>query len=162
VSRADELVDRSLLQELAFRYAAAVDTCDRDAFLAVFDPEGSISAYAPDADEPFAVQRGHAELAMVPGMMRQRFHRTQHMMTNHLVDLTRGAGGAGHDATGSVYCTARHWNPDPLGGTDLIVVIRYDDSYRRDGDGWRILDRHIRFLFSETVSTLTAAQAVMA
>jgi hypothetical protein len=158
-TRADELVDRSLLQELAFRYAAAVDTCDREAFLAVFDPEGSIAAFAPDAAEPFAVQRGHAELGVVPAMMRERFHRTQHMMTNHLVDLT---GGAGHDATGTVYCTARHWNPDPLGGIDLIVVIRYEDTYRRDGEGWRILDRRIRFLFSETVSTLTAAQAVMA
>jgi hypothetical protein len=156
VSRADELVDRSLLQELAFRYAAAVDACDRDAFLAVFEPDAALRTYAPGADEPFAVQTGHAELGLVPGMMRERFHATQHMMTNHLVALD------GDEATGTVYCTARHWNPDPLGGTDLIVMIRYEDRYRRRRDGWRILERRIRFLWSETVSTLTAAQAVMA
>jgi hypothetical protein len=156
VTRADELVDRSLLQELVFRYAAAVDARDRDAFLAVFDPEARLSAYAPGADEPFAVQTGHAELGRVPGMMRERFHATQHMMTNHLVALD------GDEATGTVYCTARHWNPDPLGGTDLIVVIRYEDTYRRHGESWRIRDRRIRFLWSETVSTLTAAQSVIA
>ena len=105
MTRADELVDRNLLQELAFRYAAAVDACDRDAFLAVFDPEGSLSTYAPGAAEPFACQRGHAELGLVPGEMRKRFHATQHMMTNHLVALD------GVAATGTVYCTGAPLEP---------------------------------------------------
>jgi hypothetical protein len=156
MTRIDELADRSELAELAFRYASAVDARDREAFLAVFHPEGRLSTFAPGAEEPFAVQAGHEELAWIPVAMSERFDATMHVMTNHLVEI------AGDEANGSVYCSARHLIVNPMGGMDLMVLIRYEDLYRRNEGRWRILDREIHFLWTETYSTLSAEQSVMA
>ena len=152
----DELADRSELTELAYRYASAVDARDRDAFLAVFHSDGRLSTFAPNATEPFSVQTGHRELAWIPPVMRDRFTATMHVMTNHLLRIE------GDRATGSIYCSARHLFANAMGGMDLVVLIRYEDQYRRDDGEWRILDREIHFLWSETHSVLTPEQSVMA
>jgi hypothetical protein len=131
------------LNQLAFRYAAAVDACDVEGFLTVFTPEARLRSYHPDAEEPFADLRGHAQLAAIPNTMRGMYRRTAHMMTNHLVEV------AGDGATGTVLCTARHLSVDPAIPAALTVVIRYVDRYERRADGWRIADRQIRFLWSE-------------
>jgi 3-phenylpropionate/cinnamic acid dioxygenase small subunit len=151
-----ELADVHDLTQLAYRYAAAVDARDVDAFLAVFHPEARLATFAPGAEEPFSVQTGHRELAWIPPVMQERFTRTAHLMTNHLIDLD------GDRATGSLLCTARHLHANNAGGTDLVVVIRYIDNYERRDGTWRIADRGIRFLWSETHATLTAEQSVMA
>lgn len=132
------------LNQLAFRYAAAVDTCDVARFQAVFTPDGRLRSYHPDAEEPFADLTGHAQLAAVPTTMRGLYRRTTHMMTNHLVEVD------GDVATGEVLCTARHLSADPEAPAEAItVIIRYHDRYARTADGWRIADRRIRFLWSE-------------
>lgn len=156
MSHQDELVDRSELNELAYRYAAAADARDREAFLSVFSVDGRLSTFAPNAAEPFAVQTGHEELARIPAVMRDRFTATMHVMTNHLLEID------GDTAIGSIYCSARHLFSNPMGGMDLVVLIRYQDRYRRDGGEWKILDREIHFLWSETYSVLTPEQSVMA
>ena len=150
-----ELVDRSALQELSYRYAAAVDARDGDAFADVFMPQGRLLTYAADQDTPFVVQTGHHELRQIPELMSHQSIKTMHMMTNHLYEIDHD------DATGSIYCTARHLNMSPLAGVDLLVLIRYEDVYRREEDRWRILDRHIRFLWSETHASLTYAQTML-
>ena len=131
------------LHQLAYRYAAAVDACDVDAFLDVFHDDARLRTYHPDAAEPFADIVGHDQLAFVPTRMREMFRRTAHLMTNHLVDVR------GDAATGSLLCTARHLSTDPEDRTALVVVIRYVDSYERRAGEWRIADRQIRFLWSE-------------
>jgi hypothetical protein len=156
MTRSNELADRSELNELAFRYASAVDGRDEEAFLSVFHPDGRLATFAPNATEPFSVQTGHTELAWIPVAMTDRFDATMHVMTNHLLEIS------GDEATGSVYCSARHLLVNPMGGMDLVVLIRYEDRYRRDDGQWRILDREIHFLWTETYSTLTAEQSVMA
>jgi ketosteroid isomerase-like protein len=75
------------LNRLAYRYAAAVDACDVDAFLAVFTPDARLRSFHPDAEEPFADLVGYAQLASIPNTMRGRFQRTAHVMTNHLVEI---------------------------------------------------------------------------
>jgi hypothetical protein len=139
-----QVADLAALNQLAYRYAAAVDTRDVQAFLSVFTPEARLQTFGPGADVPFAVANGHDELAGIPEAMRQRFTRTAHLMTNHLIDLD------GDSASGSVLCTARHLYANGAGGRDLVVVIRYVDRYQRRGEQWLILDREIRFLWSET------------
>ena len=131
------------LNQLAYRYAAAVDACDVAAFLAVFTRDARLRSYHPDAQEPFADLRGHEQLASIPNAMRGMFRRTAHMMTNHLVD-TRGDVG-----TGEVLCTAKHLSADPEDQTSLHVMIRYVDRYARHEGVWLIADRQIRFLWSE-------------
>jgi ketosteroid isomerase-like protein len=132
------------LNRLAYRYAAAVDACDVDAFLAVFADDARLRSYHPDTDEPFADVVGHEQLASIPHMMRAMFRRTAHQMTNHLVDGDVDGGSA----TGTVLCTARHLAGDD-DSTALVVVLRYVDRYERRNGSWLIVDRQIRFLWSE-------------
>jgi 3-phenylpropionate/cinnamic acid dioxygenase small subunit len=129
------------LNQLAYRYAAAVDACDEAAFLAVFTPGARLRSFHPDAAEPFADLAGHAQLATIPNTMRGMYRATTHMMTNHLVDV------AGDAASGEVLCTARHLELD--GASTINVIIRYIDRYARHEGAWRIADRQIRFLWSE-------------
>lgn len=133
-------IDVLALNQLAYRYAAAVDACDVEMFRSVFTANGRLRAYHPDADEPFADLSG-AELARVPNTMRGKYRHTMHGMTNHLVDVD------GDRASGTVLCVARHL--DPAGETALNVMIRYVDRYEREDRIWKIADRQIRFLWSE-------------
>jgi len=127
------------LNQLAYRYAKAVDTCDAALFQNVFTPDGRLRSYHPDAGQPFADLMGHAQLAVVPDTMRGMYGATTHMMTNHLVEID------GDFATGEVLCTARHLE----GAASINVIIRYIDRYAKVGAEWRIADRQIRFLWSE-------------
>ena len=130
------------LNQLAFRYAAAVDACDVGMFLDVFTPGARLHSYHPDADQPFADLTGHEQLAAIPNTMRSMYRATTHMMTNHLVAVD------GDNATGELLCTARHLNLDP-DTSSINVIIRYIDRYARHQGAWRIADRQIRFLWSE-------------
>jgi 3-phenylpropionate/cinnamic acid dioxygenase small subunit len=135
--------DTLALNRLAFRYAAAVDACDTDAFLDVFAADARLRTWQPEATEPFVDLAGHEQLAFVPKVMRDLYRRTAHLMTNHLVEID------GDRASGTVLCTARHLHKDPDDREVLVVVIRYVDRYAREADDWRIADREIRFLWSE-------------
>jgi len=133
--------DITQLNQLAYRYAAAVDRCDTEGFQAVFTPDARLRSYHPETEEPFADMKGHEQLASVPNTMRGMYRSTTHMMTNHLVE------GDGDHASGEVLCTARHLTNDRQDSRN--VIIRYIDRYvRRDGS-WLIDDREIRFLWSE-------------
>jgi 3-phenylpropionate/cinnamic acid dioxygenase small subunit len=131
------------LNQLAYRYAAAVDARDVDAFLAVFHPDGRLRTYAAGSDEPFSDVVGHEQLASVPQRMGDMFRRTFHQMTNHLVDVD------GDAATATLLCTARFLSVDPADDAAGVNVIRYVDRYERRSGEWRIADREIRFLWSE-------------
>jgi hypothetical protein len=131
------------LNQLAYRYAAAVDGCDNEGFKAVLVPDGRLRSYHPDCEEPFADLVGHDQLAAIPDTMRGMYRATTHMMTNHVVSID------GDMATGELLCTARHLARDAEEPVSLNVIIRYIDRYvRRDGT-WLIADRQIRFLWNE-------------
>jgi ketosteroid isomerase-like protein len=140
--------DIAELNQLAYRYAAAVDTCDVAAFVDVFHPDAQMRVYRPGEEAPFTVVRGSDELRGVPEAMRQRFTRTAHLMTNHLITVD------GDSASGSLLCTARHLHANGAGGVDLVIVIRYVDRYERRQGAWRIADRAIHFLWGETHAAL--------
>jgi ketosteroid isomerase-like protein len=127
------------LNQLAYRYAAAVDACDVTLFQSVFTPDARLRSYHPGSDAPFADLTGHDQLAAIPDTMRGMYRATTHMMTNHLVEVD------GDSATGQVLCTARHLEADGA----INVIIRYVDRYARHAGEWRIADRQIRFLWSE-------------
>lgn len=132
-------LDVVALNQLAYRYAAAVDACDIAALQRVFTPDARLHSYQPGAERPFADLTGHEQIAAIPNAMRGMYGATTHMMTNHLVEVD------GHEATGQVLCTARHLE----GESSINVIIRYVDRYRKHGGEWRIADRAIRFLWSE-------------
>jgi 3-phenylpropionate/cinnamic acid dioxygenase small subunit len=144
------------LNQLAYRYAGAVDACDRDAFLDVFTADARLRTWQPDAAEPFVDLRGHEQLAFVPKVMNDLYRRTAHLMTNHLVEID------GDSASGTVLCAARHLHKNPADHNVLVVVIRYVDRYVREPDGWRIADREIRFLWSERHDMVDAESMIAA
>ena len=131
------------LNQLAYRYAAAVDACDVEAFLGVFHPDARLRSYHPDTEAPFADLSGHERLASIPNTMRGMYRHTAHMMTNHLVEVD------GDSASGQVLCAARHLSNDSEQPNSMNVIIRYIDRYERREGAWKIADRQIRFLWSE-------------
>ena len=133
--------DITELNQLAYRYAYAVDTCDTGHFKDVFASDGRLCSYNPGEEEPFSDLRGSEEMAVIPATMQDMFKATAHMMTNHMVFVT------GDTASGNLLCTARHLLTD--GGSVLNVHIRYEDEYVRVDGQWKILHRHIRFLWTE-------------
>jgi SnoaL-like domain len=136
------------LNQLAYRYAAAVDACDVARLQSVFHPEGRLRSYHPGDDVPFADLTGRAQLAAVPDAMRGMYRTTAHMMMNHLVEFDASGG-----ATGEVLCIARHLTLDETDPISVNVIIRYHDRYVRHDHEWLILDRQIRFQWSERHAT---------
>ena len=123
------------LNRLAYRYAAAVDACDRQAFLAVFTADGRLRTWQPDADEPFVDLRGHDQLAFVPKVMNDLYRRTAHLMTNHMVEIDGDRASA----------RTMLINPMQLGRPQsdhlFLVGCTYVDELVRTADGWRIAKR---------------------
>jgi SnoaL-like domain len=145
-SQTDDLI---ALNQLAFRYAHAIDTCDDVLLNQVFTSDGRMRVYHPGEDAPFIDLSGPEELASVPRTMKPAHLRTMHQMTNHIVELE------GDSANGQVYCCARHLALDAK--SVLNVLIRYEDRYRRIDGKWRIADRKIRFLWDEVHPAGSAA-----
>jgi hypothetical protein len=145
MATADESAIRFELRALAEGYARGVDRRDDvDAFVALFLPDAVISIHDPsESTEPREI-RGAERLARVPEAI-QRYPKTFHMLGQSSYDI--GAG----EATGEVYCIAHHLTPGQDGGTDYVMFIRYEDSYRPDGTGaWKFAQRRLRVDWTET------------
>ena len=146
----DERAIRHALRSLAEQYARGVDRRDDiDGFAALFLPDAVISIHDPsDTTEPRDI-RGTERLARIPESIK-RYPHTFHM----LGQSTYVIGDS--EATGEVYCIAHHVTPDPVGqgdggGTDYVMFIRYEDTYRPDAEGaWKFAHRRLRVDWTET------------
>lgn len=139
------IADSLAIQALPFRYASGVDRRDRQVFLGAFSAEATLRVYrsGTEGDELVSSFAGHEELGQIPALIT-RYTRTFHFVGNHLYDIQ------GDEATGEVYCTARHLTPGIHGNTDYVMLIRYLDIYRRDPEGrWLIGDRGVVVDWSE-------------
>ena len=150
MAKTDESAIRSELRSLAEGYARGVDRHDDvEAFVALFLPDAVISIHDPgESTEPREI-RGAERLARIPETI-QRYEKTFHMLGQSSYQVGDG------EATGEVYCIAHHLTPghaDPksAGGTDYVMFIRYEDTYRPDADGaWKFAHRHLRVDWTET------------
>jgi ketosteroid isomerase-like protein len=136
---ATEAADRLAIHDLAYRYAAGVDRRDKDLFLSAFHPDATLTIVRndPDGADQVVVRRGHGELSTIPELIT-RYDKTFHFVGNHHCVVS------GDEATGEVYCTAHHLTSEPRGGTDHVMLIRYQDTYRRGSDGqWLIGSRRL-------------------
>src|SRR5215207_8894347 len=128
----DKSAIRFELRTLAEQYARGVDRRDDvDGFVALFLPDGIISVHDPsESTEPREI-RGAERLARIPDVI-QRYPKTFHMLGQSTYMIGDG------EATGEVYCIARHLTLDePAGpgtGTDYVMFIRYEDIYRPNAD----------------------------
>jgi hypothetical protein len=146
-----DAADLLAIHDLAYRYAAGVDRRDRTLFLSAFCPDATLTVVraGPDGEPRESVRTGHDQLGTVPDVIT-RYAKTFHFVGNHRCAIT------GDTATGEVYCTAHHLNPGLHGGTDYTMLIRYQDTYRRDpGAPWLIASRRLEVDWTE----VQAAQA---
>jgi ketosteroid isomerase-like protein len=123
------LVDEAALKSLAYRYAAAVDRRDYDAFAGVFTEDGVL-------DAPGASYRGHEAVRGLLRTLSHRFLKTHHAVLNQLYVISES------DARGETYCIARHLSSAP--GKNLMcyeMTIRYQDHCVRSAAGWRFAHR---------------------
>lgn len=133
------------LRALAENYAYGADRGDRDTFLSAFHPDARLVVFInTDDEEPRSVRDGHEALGAIPDMLR-RYDKTFHFIGNHRYNVD------GDAATGEVYCMAHHMTKDVHGATDFVMLIRYEDNYRRDAAGaWLIAERVVRPQWTES------------
>ena len=133
----EEVGDRFAIRQLVDEYALAVDTRDGDRFAALFAADGSLAVLEPEEETPSLVYSGHEELRTVVELVAT-FSVTYHVMANHVVEID------GDAATASTYGLTHHLGDDPDGGLrDTLMLLRYDDTLRREDGGWRFVERRV-------------------
>jgi SnoaL-like domain len=149
VTASDPVADELALRRLSGLYAAGADRRDGDTYAGVFLPDARLRVYRlPDVDTPMTDMTGHDELGEVPGMLGKLYARTFHFVGQCVYEIDDP------QATGEVYCQAHHLTTDRHGGTDHVMHMRYQDTYRRDGQGdWKIAARVAFIDWTETRST---------
>ena len=145
----DEAAIRHELRSLAeHTRRASTGRDDVDGFVALFLADAAITIHDPsESTEPREI-RGAERLARIPEVI-QRYPKTFHMLGQSTYSIGDG------EATGEVYCIAHHLTLDePAGpgtGTDYVMFIRYEDTYRPDADGaWKFAHRRLRVDWTET------------
>jgi SnoaL-like domain len=118
-----ERIDAILaIQQLAARYALAVDTRDVDGWLALFVHDVDCGRRG----------KGREALRTFIDPALRTFYRSMHFIAGHVIDY---AGG--EHATGTVHCRAEH----EVGDRWIVMAIIYSDTYaRRDGE-WYFVKR---------------------
>lgn len=147
--------DAVALRRLVDLYGMTVDQRDAAGFTDLFEPDAVLQVYyGPEEAGPSTESHGHDDLAAIPPRVARRFARTFHFVGNHVCDVD------GDAATGQAYCLAHHMTEGAVGGTDHVMVIRYDDRYRRGPDSrWRFAHRRVLVDWTElrTVNPPAAA-----
>lgn len=139
-------IDESLLSAFAMRmvaerYAMAVDRGDGALFAAQFTPDGVLEA-------PRGTFAGRDQLATVPAMMTRLYERTHHGVVAMVPVID------GDSATAETYTCARHFYRDSAGtGYCYEMTIRYDDAFRKTGDGWLLCSRKLVLVGDATYPT---------
>ncbi|SEK73032.1 SnoaL-like domain-containing protein [Blastococcus sp. DSM 46786] len=139
--------DRAALSDLVARYASYVDGRDLDAVAELFTDDGVL--VLPDLPASLAPSVTHegragvrAALAAVAGVP-QTFHA--------IVGEVYDAGPSDDIHRGTVACAAHHLDRRGSGEiTDRVWHLRYRDTYRRTGEGWRIARRELHLASIES------------
>ncbi|MGE3791058.1 MAG: nuclear transport factor 2 family protein [Hyphomonadaceae bacterium] len=127
--RIERLESIHAIQQLAVRYAIAIDSRDLDAWLALF----------PDDIDCGKRGRGREALRGFIAPLLRDFYRTVHLICGHQIELVDR-----ETATGRVYCRAEH----ERGEEWIVQAICYFDQYvRRDG-AWYFNRREEDFWYS--------------
>jgi 3-phenylpropionate/cinnamic acid dioxygenase small subunit len=124
--------ERDEITALVYRYAELLDGGDIDGVVALFADATWRSAATG------TVLRSQEEIRAVYDriMPDDGTPKTQHLMSNLIIDLVEGAD----EATGRCYYTVLQGRDagEPI---DTIVAGRYVDRYRRGAGGWKFADR---------------------
>jgi hypothetical protein len=121
------LTDRLEIDDLATRYATAVDTKDWTLYRTCFTADAFIDYTAAGG-----IRGNLDEITAWLDEALKNFTHTIHYVTNRTVELD------GDRATGRL----AYYNPMGLPNEALLICAGYyNDVYRRTDDGWRISQR---------------------
>lgn len=136
------LEDRVALRDLVEAYARCADRVDGDGLAALFMPEGVLRIVNRGSEATPRVRTGREEIATaIKGL--DRYVATFHMVGNHYVTVDGDTG------TGEAYCIAHHIIGDSGEQVDHVMMIRYQDQYMRQPDGWKLAVRELRVDWTE-------------
>lgn len=123
--RLDRIESTLAIQQLAARYALAVDSRDVDTWVGLFVEDVDCGRYG----------KGREALRSFidPGI--RAFYRSVHFIGGHTIDFE-----SSDRATGTVYCRAEHEDGDRWVAMQLI----YFDTYERRGGRWYFVKRSER------------------
>jgi len=130
--RLDQVESHLAIQQLAVRYALAVDSRDIESWLQLFAPDVDCGSYGKGRE---ALRR-----SIVPGL--RSFYRSIHLVCGHSIDFD-----GPNSATGKVYCRAEHED----GPKWVVVPLLYHDSYVRQDGRWYFARRSDRSWYSADV-----------
>jgi ketosteroid isomerase-like protein len=125
------------LRQLAQGYAQAVDRND---------PELLISLMTEDAviEGPGFQLSGKAEIGTIPGMLKQRYRLTRHLVHQQNAQIEAGR------AYGETHAEASHVYDDPAAGTQVLVWhLRYQDEFANHGGRWLFARRRLLIDWTE-------------
>lgn len=131
-ARIDRLEAIHAIEQLAMRYALAVDGRDVDAWVALFVEDVDCGRHG----------RGRLALHEVIEPQLRGFYRSIHQICGHRISLL------GPDAAeGVVYCRAEH----EVGSRWMVMAVAYFDEYARRGDDWYFVRRREKHWYSVDV-----------
>ena len=131
--RVERIEAHLAIQQLAIRYAIAVDSRDIDAWVGCFRPDVDMGRHGS----------GREALRRYIDPMVRRFYRSVHQICGHRIELT------GRDqATGAVYCRAEH----EVGERWIVMAICYFDDYARVDGEWFFSRRRERHWYAADVT----------
>jgi uncharacterized protein (TIGR02246 family) len=136
--------DEDAIRQLAVRYAAAIDRNQPERLEAMFMPDAEIEG-------PGFRISGLDEIRRIPGMLKERYSCTLHVVHQQMVELM------GDEATCETHSTANHLTD--LGGgkaSNLVWSIRYRDRLRKQAGSWRFVHRQLVIDWTETRAVATA------
>jgi hypothetical protein len=129
LARIDRIEAMQAIQQLAIRYALAVDGRDIEAWLALFVEDVNCGRHGTGRE----ALRGVIEPEL------RRFYRSIHQLCGHRIGFDDA-----DRAQGVVYCRAEH----EIDGAWVVMAIAYFDDYaRRDGD-WYFVRRREKHWYS--------------
>jgi hypothetical protein len=131
--RVERIEARLAIQQLAIRYAMAVDARDMDAWVGCFRPDVDMGRHGS----------GREALRRYLDPMVRRFYRSVHQICGHRIELT-----AKDTATGAVYCRAEH----EVGDDWIVMAICYFDEYARVDGEWFFSRRRERHWYAADVT----------
>lgn len=124
--RLDRIESYAAIQQLASRYARALDARDMDTVVSLFHPDVQVGAE----------QRGRQALKRWMSALMRNMHVTVHLVANHVIDFN----DADH-ATGVVYCRDELERPER--GEWAVGTIQYWDGYERVDGEWCFTRRQL-------------------
>jgi ketosteroid isomerase-like protein len=120
------------------KYAIAADGDDVEAFADLFEPDAIWQR--PDGK----TYRGHGEIRAIYAA-RPAGGFSRHLVSNIVVDLNDSENARARSVT--VVLKAKPPADAPLRVRPSVLMVAYDDTLRRSGDGqWRLLRRESRLL----------------